>query len=253
VRALDQPVVEHRDLEPRNLQAIREQANEPAQALGRDEHERAKPPRLVGRTPGERRDAIQRDQRLADAGLAVDDERGVRAEVDRALLLGIEHHERAAIRNGARPRRRPHARLLAIAIDGDVVADQGFERAAALQQPALADPALGDPIAGLEFVGLAGRGAKERLGQRRVAPVQHRRRRVGLRARTDHVRPLAAVGLDDEKPARGGHLGKSALDLGEPLHRVRIAHPARPGKLVSTNAVLLRSSGSVRTVPLSAR
>src|SRR5690606_15040130 len=72
-RALEQPAVVDRDLDLRDLEALGEQSHEAREALGRHEHERAKAPALVARPALERGDAVERDEGLADTGLAIED------------------------------------------------------------------------------------------------------------------------------------------------------------------------------------
>jgi len=82
---------------PEVVEAIREQADEAAEALRRHEHQRTEPPPLVAGTALEGGDPVERDQRLPDAGLAVEDQRGVGGEIDRVLLIRVEHDHGVAV------------------------------------------------------------------------------------------------------------------------------------------------------------
>ena len=211
-------------------QPVGEDPDQPAQALGRHQHQRAEPPAGGAGALGERRDPEQRDQGLADAGLAVEHQRGVGRQVDRGLLLGIEHRQRAAI--GGRPGDRlgPRHHALAVLADHAGVVDQRL--AVVGDHPARDDAAAGDPLAGLDLVGLAGPVAEERLGQRRGAPVEHRDLAVDLGPRPEQVRPVTALGRDREIPLRRGSGGQQPVDLVE-AHASDVARAARFGKLGS--------------------
>src|SRR5690606_32924219 len=175
----------------------------------------AKPPALGLRAPRQRGDSVQRDERLADTRLAVEHERRVGREVDRLLLLGIEHGERTAIRRRRVDRGRPGDGHLAGAGHDPIVTDECVERRPADEQPACAYAAGSGALAGLDLVALPGSVAKERLGQRCGPPVEDRRRGGKLRARSEQVAPGAALALDLEVAERGRRRGVETFDLVE--------------------------------------
>ncbi|MFT3693307.1 MAG: hypothetical protein QM831_09225 [Kofleriaceae bacterium] len=101
-RALDEPLIDHRDLQLRELKAIREDTYQTSQSFGRDENERPETSRLGFGATCERCHAIERDQRLADARFAVDDKGRIRWKIDRSLLIAVEHDELGTIGLGDR-------------------------------------------------------------------------------------------------------------------------------------------------------
>ena len=197
-RAIEYPVIEHRDLELLDPETIREEAHEAAQALGRYEHERAELAALRPRALLERGHAVQRDEGLAHAGLAIEYERRIRGEVHGVLLLAVENDHGVAVAGRRAYRLGAGAEGLAGGADLAVLPDQRFELAAADGEPALEHAALGGPIAGLQLVGLPGGVPEEHRCDRRGPPVEHRDLGLEVGLRAEHEPALATLGVHGE-------------------------------------------------------
>jgi hypothetical protein len=79
--------------------------------------------------------------------------------------------------------------------------------------PARDDPAARGALAGLDLVRLARAVAKERLGQRRAAPVEHRDLAVDVRPRAEQIAARAAIGSHREEALARGLDRQPAPDL----------------------------------------
>jgi hypothetical protein len=240
-RAVEQPVIEHRDLEPPDAEPLGEQAHEPAQALGRHQHERAKPPALRAGAAVERGDAIQRHERLADPGLAIDHEGRIAWQIDRGLLLGIEHDRLAAIDRLFADGSRPRHGSLALPGHDPIVTDERVDAATPDEPPALEDPAALRAGAGLDLVRLARPMPEEHLGERRGSPVEHRGVAVEHRARPEQILARAAIGLDHEHPLRRWDTCDGCRNALE-AHGPQYGEPGATDKLPTVRAPEIRSS-----------
>ncbi len=263
-RSLEEPVVEHRDLEPHadaiaeQPEPVADQPHQPTQPLGRHQHQRADPPALRVRPSRELGHPVERDQRLADAGLAVEHQRHVAAEIDGRLLLGVEHRQHAPLDLADVRWGRAHDRLvdqlLALASHGPVFSQQSPR----LDHPAFAHRAARHPpparraIAGIELVALARAVAEEHPGQRRRAPVEHRWLAVEPRARPEHVLAAAPIGVDHQPATHAVARLDHAVD-GVRVHSRQSLHSARSCKLPTSPGDALRSCRRVAPAPNHAK
>jgi hypothetical protein len=87
-----------RELQLAEAELAGEQAHQAAQALGRHQHQRAEAAAAGLGAARQRGHAIERDQRLAHAGLAVDHQRLIGGQLDGGSLHRIEHDQLAAVR-----------------------------------------------------------------------------------------------------------------------------------------------------------
>ncbi|MBA3459243.1 MAG: tRNA 2-thiocytidine(32) synthetase TtcA [Deltaproteobacteria bacterium] len=213
-RAFDEPVIDHLDRELLDTEAVREDPHEAAETFGRYEHERPELAAVLLRALRECSDSVQRDERLADARLAVEHERGIRGQIDRALLIRIQHdHGIARARGGGRGL-RARTGLLAVGAEGTILSDQRVDLAAANGQPSLEHaPCRGARVAGLDLVALSRCVPEEHRGQRRGPPVEHRYLGIERGPWPEDEPALPALGLDGEVTLRCGGLSDELGDV----------------------------------------
>ena len=172
--------IDHRDLELLEAEPIGEQPAQPAQALGRHQHERAEPP-----ARSRARRASEATRYSATSVLPTPASPSTTSEVSAGrstarCCSGSSTTQRLRSARRSAVWRRPRARLLAVGADDRSSPISARSAAPTISQRSSTLPFVVARRRSRSRSGSPGPAPEERLGERRRAPVEHRRRRIGL-------------------------------------------------------------------------